>query len=124
MTEITFLGSSKPFEIPDELADYNNRTFFEREEDVISFYVKEIGDYWGKEVEGLISLPYKYEANGVGNKLFLKYIENYMGIGDVLEIYEVPNQHVFEKYKQNMQENPEPIEVNVGSYSNSKENRP
>lgn len=59
MTEITFLASSKPFEIPDELADYNNRTIFEREEDVISFYVKEIGDYWEKEVEGLFSLPYK-----------------------------------------------------------------
>lgn len=47
-----------------------------------------------------------------------------MDIGDVLEIYEVPNQHAFEKYKQNMQENPEPIEVNVGSYKYSKENRP
>ena len=38
MSEITFLASSKPFHIPDEIEEYNNRTFFEREEDFIGFY--------------------------------------------------------------------------------------
>ena len=117
MTEITFLASSKPFEIPDEIEEYNNRTIFEREEDCISFTVEEIGDYWEKEVAGLFSLPYIYEVDGVGNRLFLTYIEKYMEIGDVFEIYTVPDQHAFEYHKQNMQENSNPIEVNVGSYT-------
>ena len=117
MTEITFLASTKPFKIPDEIRDYNKRTIFEREEDCISFSVEEIDDYWEKEVEGLFSLPFIYEVDGVGNRLFLTYIEKYMEIGDVFEIYTVPNQHAFEYYKQNMQENPEPIEVNVESYT-------
>ena len=117
MTEITFLASSKPFEIPDEIEEYNNRTVFEREEDVIFFSVQEVDVYWKKETEGLFSLPYVYEVNGVGNSLFLKYIEKYMELGDVLEIYQVPNQHTFEEYKQRMEEEPEPIEVNVGSYT-------
>jgi hypothetical protein len=115
MSEITFLASSKPFEIPDEIEAYNNRTFFEREEDFIYFSVEEIGDYWEKEIKGLFSLPYIYEAYGVVNQLFLLYIEKYMEVGDVFEIYTVPNQHAFEHYKQKMQENPAPIEVNVES---------
>lgn len=40
-----------------------------------------------------------------------------MESGDILEIYQVPNQHAFEEYKQRMGEQPEPIEVNVGSYT-------
>ncbi|WP_163103058.1 hypothetical protein [Peribacillus alkalitolerans] len=92
MTEITFLASSKPFEIPDEIEEYNKRTVFESEEDFIFFTVQEADDYWKKEIEGLFSLPYVYEVNGVGNRLFLKYIEKYMELGDVLEIYHVPNQ--------------------------------
>ncbi|QIZ08318.1 hypothetical protein HFZ78_17625 [Priestia megaterium] len=62
-------------------------------------------------------MPYIYEVNGVRNLLFLKYIETYMELGDVLEIYRVPNQHAFEEYKQRMEEEPEPIEVNVGCYT-------
>jgi hypothetical protein len=115
MTEIAFLASSKPFEIPDEIEGFNNAKVFKRVEDFIFFNVQEIDEFWGKVVEGLFSLPYIYEVNGVGNQLFLKYIEKYMDIGDVLEIFAVPNQHAFEKYKQKMQENPEHIEVNVGS---------
>jgi hypothetical protein len=41
MTEITFLASSKPIEIPNEIEEYNNRTVFEREEDVIFFSVQD-----------------------------------------------------------------------------------
>ena len=117
MTEITFMASSIPFEIPVEIEEYNNRSDFERIEDFFYFTVRGIDEYWQKEVEGLFSLPYIYEAKGVGNPLFLKYLEKYMDIGDVLEIYGVPNQHAFKKYKQRMQENPEPIEVNAGNYT-------
>ncbi|MGP7819812.1 hypothetical protein [Niallia sp. 01092] len=117
MTEITFLASSKPFKMPDEIEEYNNRTVFEREEDFIFFTVHKMDDYWKREVEGLFSFPYIYEVNGVGNRLFLTYIEKYMEIGDVFEIYSVPNQHAFEYYMETMLAKPEPIEVNVGSYT-------
>jgi hypothetical protein len=117
MTQITFLASSKPFQIPDEIEEYNNRTVFEREEDAIYFSVQEVGDYWKDKTKGLFTMPYIYEAEGVGNKLFLRYIEKYMELGDVLEIYQVPNQHAFEEYKQRMEEHPEPIEINVGNYT-------
>ncbi|ULT56622.1 hypothetical protein L1999_26895 [Neobacillus drentensis] len=117
MTQITFLASSKPFKIPDEIEEYNNRTFFDREEDAIYFSVQEVDEYWERLVDGLFSLPYIYEVNGVGNRLFLTYIEKYMEVGEVLEIYHVPNQHAFEDYKQRMEAHPEPIEVNVGRFT-------
>lgn len=117
MTEITFLASSKPFQIPGEIEEYNNRRVFDREEEAIFFSVYEVDDYWKDEINGLFSMPYIYEAQGVGNKLFLTYIEKYMEVGDVLEIYHVPNQHAFKKYKQRMEEHPERIEINVGSYT-------
>ncbi|RFU68436.1 hypothetical protein [Bacillus sp. V59.32b] len=117
MTEITFLASSKPFEIPDEMEEHNNRIVFELEEDAIFFSVQKVDDYWKKKIKGLFSLPYVYEVNGVGNRLFLTYLDKYMESGDALEIYQVPNQHAFKNYKQRMEERPEPIEVNVGSHT-------
>ncbi|WP_246943585.1 hypothetical protein [Bacillus pinisoli] len=116
MTQITFLASSKKFVIPDEIEEYNNRTIFEREEDAIYFSVEE-NDYWKKEVNGLFSMPYIYEAHGVGNKLFLLYLEKYMEVGDVVEIYYVPSQNHFHEYRRRMEEAPSPIEVNTGSYT-------
>ncbi|MFJ5625724.1 hypothetical protein ACIQD3_24400 [Peribacillus loiseleuriae] len=117
MSKITFLASAKPFEIPHEIQEYNNRTVFERIEDYMFFTVHEIGDYWRKEVEGLFSFPYIYEADGVGNPMFLTYIEKYMETGDVFEVYYVPNQHDFESYVDRMLWHPEPIEVNVKSHT-------
>lgn len=117
MSEITFLASSKPFEIPEEIQQYNQRTEFEKEEDHMFFSVDELADGWLQEIQGLFSLPYIYEAKGVGNRLFLTYLEKYMEIGDVLEIYSVPNQHAFLSYKKKMQEKPELVEVNTGSYT-------
>lgn len=117
MSEITFLASSKPFQIPAEIEEYNNRTVFKREEDPIYFSVQKIDDYWKDKINGLFSMPYVYEAKGVGNKLFLTYLEKYMELGDVLEIYQVPNQHAFQDYKQAIEEHHERIEVNIGSYT-------
>ncbi len=87
------------------------------EEDIIYLTVQEIDKYWEKELEGLFSMPFIYEINGAGNRLFLLYIEKYMEIGDVLEIIKVPNQHSFEEYKRDMLERPESIEINVDSYT-------
>ncbi|MCU9613156.1 hypothetical protein OEV98_06270 [Caldibacillus lycopersici] len=117
MTEITFLAHSRPFQIPKEIEDYNNRMVFEREEDAISFTVQEIDDYWKDKIAGLFTMPYVYEAHGVGNQLFLTYIEKHMELGDVLEIFHVPNQHAFEEYRQKLEEHPEPIEINVRNHT-------
>lgn len=117
MSEITFLASSKPFGIPEEIQEYNQLTDFESGEDFISFYVQKIDESWLKEIRNLFSLPYIYEAEGVGNRLFLACLEKYMETGDVLEIYRVPDQHAFDRYKEKLQEKPEPIEVNTGSYT-------
>lgn len=117
MSAISFLASSKIFKLPDEINKYNKRRVFERDEDFMEFYVKEIDEYWSNEIKDLFSLPYLYEVVGLGNQLFLTYLEKYMEMGDVLEIYYVPNQHALLRYKQAMLEDPRPIEVNVGNYT-------
>ena len=75
MSEITLLASSNPFNIPDEIEEYNNRPVLNASEDIIFFSVQEIDDYWEERVNGLFSMPYVYEAGGIGNRLFLTYIE-------------------------------------------------
>ncbi|RFU70545.1 hypothetical protein D0469_06330 [Peribacillus saganii] len=60
MSEIIFLASSKPFKIPDEIEEYNNRKVFEREEEAIFFSVQEVEDYFKRKIEGLFLLPYIY----------------------------------------------------------------
>lgn len=117
MSEITFLASSKPFEIPEEIQEYNQRREFENEEDYMFFSVREASKDWLQEVEPLFSMPYIYEAEGVGNGLFLTYLEKYMETGEVLEVYRVPNQHIFPSYKKKVQDEPEPIKVNTASYT-------
>lgn len=116
MSEITFLASSKPFKIPDEIEEYNNRTVFERMEDFMSLWVSEVdADGWGNLVKGLFTLPYIYEVYGADNQLFLLYLEKYMEEGDVLELVHFPNQHAHEYYQIKLMNNPEPILINVGS---------
>jgi len=117
VSAISFLASSKIFKLPDEINTYNKRRVFERDEDFMAFYVQEIDEYWSNQIKDLFSLPYLYEVVGLGNQLFLTYLEKYMEMGDVLEIYSVPNQHALLRYKQKMLEYPRPIEVNVGNYT-------
>ncbi|WP_409289142.1 hypothetical protein [Peribacillus sp. SCS-37] len=115
MTEIAFLASSKPFLIPAEIEEYNNRRIFEREEDAVFFTVWELDEYWKRKIEGLFTMPYVYEVHGLGNRLFLTYVEKYLEMGDVIEIYAVPNQHAFDEYRQHTLSHPEPVEINIGS---------
>jgi len=116
MSEITFLASSKPFIIPEEIQEYNNRTYFERMEDWMSLWVSEVDTSgWGEYVEELFTMPYIYEISGANNQLFLLYLEKYMEEGDVLELIHIPNQHAFDYYKRKLMEYPEPILINVGS---------
>ncbi|PQD96750.1 hypothetical protein CYL18_02355 [Pradoshia eiseniae] len=67
-------------------------------------------------MKGLFSMPYVYEAEGVGHRLYLACIEKYMELGEVLEIYYVPSQNDFDEDKQRLLEHPEPIEINIGKY--------
>lgn len=62
-------------------------------------------------------MPYIYEVEGEGNRFFLMYLEKHMEAGDVFEIYSVPNQHAFQQYVQEMQEDPSPVLVNAGKYT-------
>ena len=117
MTQITFLASSTRFKIPDEIEEYNKRSVYEREEDAIYFTVEKVDGYWKRKLTGLFSLPYIYEAHGVGNKLFHRYIEKYMEVGDIFELYHVRSQNQFDEFRRRMEEVPEPIEINVGSYT-------
>ena len=115
MTKISFLASAKPFKLPEEIEEYNNRTEFDSEEDVYFFTIQKLDDGWLKEIEGLFSLPYLYEVEGIESRWFLTYLEKHMETGDLIEVYSVPNQHALEKYIQKLRENPEPIRVNTGS---------
>lgn len=117
MSQITFLASARPFDIPAEIAAYNNRTIFENEEDFMHFSVCELDASWKSELAGLFSLPYLYEAEGIGNGLFMLYLEKYMETGDVLEVFQVPNQHDFRKAKIKVQKNPQPIKVNAAKFT-------
>lgn len=117
MTAITFFATSKPFSIPSEIMGLYNCPVFESEEDAQFFTVQTIVDAWEKELEGIFSLPYLYEVEGVGTRFFLMYLEKYLEIGDVFEIYRVPDQHSFQRYVQAMQEDPAPILVNIGKHT-------
>lgn len=123
MSGITFLASSKPFIMPDEIQEYSSRTIFEKMEDWVSLWVNEVDTYgWEEFVEGLFTMPYIYEISGANNKLFLLYLEKYMEEGDVLELIDIPNQHAFEYYKRRLLEDPEPIIINVGSFTYQNKN--
>ena len=123
MSGITFLASSKPFIIPDEIQDYNNQTIFEKMEDWVSLSVNEVDNsVWEQSVVGLFTMPYIYEISGANNKLFLLYLEKYMEEGDVLELIYIPDQHAFEYYKRKLLEETEPIIINVGSFTYQNKN--
>ena len=115
MTAITFLASSKPFIIPEEILTYNDRTVFERMEDFIRLWVREVDlDVWGEWIEGLFTLPYIYEISGADTPSFLLYLEKYFEEGDVLELLHCPNQNDFEYYRRKLKDAQEPIVINVG----------
>lgn len=113
MTGITFLASSKPFMLPPEIEAYNRKIIFEKEEDHLFFAVEKADEFWCKTIQPLFSMPYIYEAEGIGNRLFLLYLERYMEYGEVIEICHIPNQHAYLNYIDKFKENPTTIEVNT-----------
>ncbi|WP_010199880.1 hypothetical protein [Bacillus sp. m3-13] len=111
MSEIQFLASTKPFIIPKEMVE-NNGVFFENG---WSFSVYDLDPYWIKIVQEILTLPYLYEARGLGNKDFWTYIDKYMEVGDVLELYRIPVQQWYQESIRNVLENSKHIKINIGS---------
>ncbi|MCG1023756.1 hypothetical protein [Sutcliffiella horikoshii] len=116
MSSITFLASSRPFTIPDEIQEYYNKTTLEKGHQHISLWVRELDSLgWEEFAEDLFSMTYIYEIIGADSSLFLIYLEKYMEIGDVLELLYIPNQNDYKYYKRELVEAPEPIYINVRS---------
>ena len=82
-----------------------------------SFAVHEADQWWCEVVKPVLSMPYIYEVGGIGNHYFFIYLEKYMELDDVIELYEIPVQHWYEQYIERVLENPDPIIINVGSYT-------
>ncbi|OCA86909.1 MULTISPECIES: hypothetical protein [unclassified Bacillus (in: firmicutes)] len=113
MSRIQFLASSKPFIMPEEIENYHNNGIDELD---MCFSVYEADKWWCDIVKPVLSMPYIYEVGVLGNHFFV-YLEKYMDIGDVIELYEIPVQQWYEEYIQRVLEVPEPIMINVGSYT-------
>ncbi|MFA9560328.1 hypothetical protein ACERII_23705 [Evansella sp. AB-rgal1] len=110
LSEIQFLASTKPFIIPKEIGE--NIGLFENG---LSFFVTDLDTYWIKIAQQIMRMPYLYEARGLGNKDFWTYIEKYMEVGDVLELYRIPVQQWYQEAIRNVLENPKHITINIGS---------
>jgi hypothetical protein len=111
MTEIQFLASSKPFSIPQEMEGING-FFLERG---VSFFVNDLDSYWIGIMKPFFTMPYLYEAKGLGNKNFWTYLEQFMEVGDVIELYHIPVQNWYQDSIRKMMDNPQPISINIGS---------
>ncbi|HWK22505.1 MAG TPA: hypothetical protein VNS08_05655 [Ureibacillus sp.] len=114
MSGIQFLASSKPFKMPDEIENYNSRGINEMG---MCFSVYQTDKWWREIIQPILTMPYIYEVSGVGNHYFFVYLEKFMDTGDVIELYQMPVQHWYETYIQRVLENPEPILINIGSYT-------
>ena len=113
MSGLIAMASSKEIIMPSEIQEYNDAGIFDIPNKAFSLSTL---DEW--EEEGLkqaFTMPYIYDAGGVGDEYFWVYIKKYMEIGDVLEIISVPNQAYVYEHVQKILENPELIKVNVGS---------
>ncbi|MEH7126121.1 hypothetical protein V7127_23185 [Bacillus sp. JJ1773] len=114
MSGIQFLASSKPFKMPDEIQEYIDWRIYELG---MEFSVHETDDYWYQIVQPVLTMPYIYEVSGIGNYYFFVYLEKYMEIGDIIELYEIPIQDRHDFYIKRVLEHPEPITINVGGFT-------
>ncbi|MFZ0446519.1 MAG: hypothetical protein WAM95_18205 [Bacillus sp. (in: firmicutes)] len=79
-------------------------------------YVPAEQDEWEiEELRKITTMPYIYYVTGLGSEHFWLYVEKYMEVGDVLEVISIFQQDETDIYVQKMLDNPEPIDINVGS---------
>ena len=114
MSAIEFLASSKPIILPEEIECYHTDSLYETEMD---FSVLKMDKSWCNIINRVLSMPYVYEARGLGSRSFFIYLDKYMDIGDVIELYTMPVQHWHEEYIQRVLENPEHITINAGRHT-------
>ncbi len=114
MSRIQFLASSRPLNIPEEIAEYNDKDSYDSD---MYFSVHDTDEYWYDILKPIITMPYIYEAHGLDQPYFFVYLEKYMELGDVFELYEIPVQHWYEESIQRVLEKPEPILINIGQYT-------
>lgn len=114
MSDLYLLASNKPFVLPQDIKDFQNN---EIHDSYLRFSVFEPFEDWKEIVKPILSMPYLYEVRGVENYPFFMYLEKFMEIGDVLELYYIPNQNWYPKYIKNVLENPQPIKINIGSHT-------
>ena len=50
--------------MPDEIEEYNNHGIYEEPD--LGFAVYEVDQWWWEIVKSVLSLPYIYEAGGIG----------------------------------------------------------
>ena len=114
MSAIHFLASSKALIFPEETDGHHIDGIYDTDTE---FSVMETDKEWQEIVQQIFSMPYIYETSGLGSPCFLIYLDKYMDIGDVMELYTMPVQHWHEEYIGRVLEKPEPISVNVGRYT-------
>ena len=113
MTGIFFLASSRPIILPEEIEEYNNRRIFDEPNKAFSLWKAD--EWYIKDVQRVLTLPYIYEVGGIDSYYFWVYIEKYMEIGDVIELLAIDHQDKVPKYVDIILANPLPIMINVGS---------
>lgn len=113
MSGFIAIASSKEIILPSEIQEYNDKRIFDIPNKAFSLSGLH---KWEKEgVKQAFTMPYIYDADGVGADYFWIYIKKYMEVGDVLEIISVPNQRYVYEHVRKILENPEHIIINVGS---------
>jgi hypothetical protein len=90
----------------------NNGFFLERE---VSLFVNDLDSYWIEIMQPFFTMPYLYEAKGLGNKNFWTHIEHFMEVGEVIELYHIPVQNCYQDSIRKMMDSPQHISINIGS---------
>lgn len=113
MSGFIAIASSKEIILPDEIQEYKDRRIFDVPNKAFSLHKL---DEWDENaVKQALTMPYIYDAGGVGDEYFWVYVEKYMEIGDVLEILWIPHVSYVYEHVQKILENPDHITINVGS---------
>ncbi len=82
MSSIQFLAASK-HQNSSLIEGYNHSSIYETG---LSFSVHEADQWWCEVVKPVLSMPYIYEVEGIGNHYFFVYLEKYMELGDVIDL--------------------------------------
>ena len=86
---------SRSIILPEEIQEYNHCRIFD--EPNKAFGLIEAGEWYIKDVQRVLTLPYIYEVGGIDSYYFWPYIEKYMEVGDIIELLAIDQQDKVEK---------------------------